>query len=103
MQEEAGRRRAIAESSAVQSKPQRKGVIIALNFVRRRSWWRGLSLLRSRGSQGGRRARGVFMGQKNKKYSSPSLFSLSESSCSPALPGEHWLRFRGFNVELGYF
>ena len=34
MQEEAGRRRAIAESSAVQSKPQRKGVIIALNFVR---------------------------------------------------------------------
>lgn len=35
MQEEAGRRRrAIAESSAVQSKPQRKGVIIVLNVVR---------------------------------------------------------------------
>ena len=35
MQEEASqRRKAIAESSAVQSKPQRKGVITALNFVR---------------------------------------------------------------------
>lgn len=35
MQEEAGwRRRAIAKSSAVQSKPQRKGVIIVLNFIR---------------------------------------------------------------------
>lgn len=34
MQEEAGRRRAIAESSAVQSKPQRKGIIIVLSFVR---------------------------------------------------------------------
>lgn len=35
MQEEAGRRRrAIAESSAVQSKPQRKGVIIVLNVIR---------------------------------------------------------------------
>lgn len=35
MQEEAGRRRrAVAKSSAVQSKPQRKGVITALNFVR---------------------------------------------------------------------
>lgn len=35
MQEEAGRRRrAIAKSSAVQSKPQRKGVIIVLNVVR---------------------------------------------------------------------
>lgn len=34
MQEEAGWRRAVAESLAVQSKPQRKGVIIALNFIR---------------------------------------------------------------------
>lgn len=42
------------------------------------------------------------MGQKSKKYSFPPLFSLSESfSRSPVLPGEHRLRFCGFNVELG--
>lgn len=43
------------------------------------------------------------MGQKSKKYSSPSLFFLSESSHSPAFPGEHWLHFCGFHIELGHW
>lgn len=43
------------------------------------------------------------MGQKSKKYSSPSLFSLSESSRSPAFPEEHWLYFCRFHIELGHW
>lgn len=100
VQEEAGQRRiTVTESLAAQNKPQRKGVISVLNFIRaaRLAVWAEpapeLGFLRWE------RSRRCLMGQEI--FLPNHVFSLSESLCSLALPGEQLLRLCWYNIELG--